>query len=524
MKRYAKFKNILRSASKKKQEIHTPQQPVTKISDDLTKNKEILKQQFGNSTDIVYRPFYIYFEDGSSLSAMLVLSDGLSDQDAARNNIIKPLQNLPFKQHKQEDTLSMIQNKISSFQPVTRVSGIEEAVLKILKGHAFLIIEGEKQGLLVDIAGFEVRALEEPQTERTVRGAREGFIESISTNINLIRRRIPHPSLQFESLEIGTYGQTKVAITYMKDMTDPKLVQEVKERLQQVKVDSVNSSGFIEQVIEDHPYSIFPTIGNTERPDLAASLIMEGRVVILVDQDPFALYAPYFFLENVKNIEDYSSRPYFASFVRIIRLLAFIAGVLFPALYIAVMNFHKVMIPSDMVVPFIQARESVPFPLSLEVLLVIFMFEIVREAGVRLPEQVGSALSIVGALIFGQVAVSAGIVGAPTAIVVSISYIASYVNNPLADAISLIRIGLFLAASLFGGYGVIIALLTLLSHMVSLTSLGIPYMAPLAPFYLKDWKDSFLRFPYRLLKNKPDSIPSKKKTRIQSLPKLGGKS
>lgn len=206
-----------------------------------------------------------------------------------------------------------------------------------------------------------------------------------------------------------------------------------------------------------------------------------------------------------------------------LRFVSFVISISLPGIYIAAINFHKVMIPSDMIVPIIQARETVPFPLAMEIAMMILMFEVVREAGVRLPQQIGSALSIVGALILGQVSVSAGLVGAPTIIVVSISYIAAFVITPIADVTALLRIGLFIASSLFGGYGLIVAMLGLLTHMISLTSFGIPFMAPFAPFYFQDWKDSLIRLPLRWKKQRPKSIPNQRKTRIRSLPKTGDK-
>ena len=356
-----------------------------------------------------------------------------------------------------------------------------------------------------------------------MRGAHEGFIESSPTNIALLRRRIPHPSLQFETIKIGEFSQTDITLGYIKGIVDPKLIERLKQRLDQIKVDEINNSGEIEQFIEDHPFSIFPTIGNTERPDVASALLMEGRIMIIVNGDPVSLYIPSLFLENMKSIEDYSSRPYYSSFIRLMRFFSFIISISLPALYIAAINFHKVMIPSEMIVPIIQARETVPFPLTMEVFMMILMFEVVREAGVRLPQQIGIALSIVGALILGQVSVSAGLVGAPTIVVVSISYIAAFVITPIADVTALLRIGLFIASSLFGGYGLIVAMLGLLTHMISLTSLGVPYMAPFAPFYFQDWKDSLIRLPLRWKKHRPKSIPNQRAPRIKSLPKTGDK-
>lgn len=229
----------------------------------------------------------------------------------------------------------------------------------------------------------------------------------------------------------------------------------------------------------------------------------------------FAYTSLFFFLDNLKTIEDYNSRPYYSSFIRIIRVFAFIISTTLPALYISALYFNKEMIPSDLLIPIIEEREMVPFSLWLEMFLMILMFEVVREAGVRLPQAVGSALSIVGALILGQVAVTAGLVGAPTIVVISISYISAFIITPIADITALLRIALLISSTMFGMFGLIVALLGLITHMVSLTSLGIPYMAPLAPTYFRDFKDTFIRFPTKWLKQRPTSISNKRSTKIE---------
>ncbi|WP_176447299.1 spore germination protein [Lentibacillus sp. CBA3610] len=517
MKRNSKMTSILRSMGK-----HSQQQKSSMFTKDLQQNEENLKQQIGSTKDVIFRHFHISFDDASSLEALLVITDGLVEEDAIRNNILDPLTSEPLTASK-EARLQQVENKISIFNTITNETDLEKSVLQVLKGSALLLVDGFHEGLLLKVAGYELRAVEEPETERAVRGAHDGFNESSSINISLLRRRIPHPSLQFETIQIGEYSQRDVTIGYVKDIADPKLIERVRKRLNQINVDEINHSGKIEEAIEDHPFSIFPTIGNTERPDKASALLMEGRVVLIVDGDPVSLYTPFLFLESMHSVEDYTSRPYYTTFLRGLRFISMLVSIFLPAIYIAILNFHKVMIPSDMLVPIMEGRETVPFPLIMEVLLILLMFEGVREAGVRLPQQVGSALSIVGALIFGQVAVQAGIVSAPTTIVVSIAYITSFINNSVTGAISLLRIGFIIAASFFGGYGLIIAMLGLLTHMVSLTSVGVPYMAPISPFYYQDWKDSIIRVPQRWLKKRAKSIPHKRSTRIKSLPKTGDK-
>lgn len=491
------------------------------FSSDVHENEEKLKQLLDSSEDIIFHDFIIPLHDGHSLKALLVLVDGLINEDAIRNNVLEQLTEESLESPQGEE-LKKVKERIAIFN-IKNEDNLEKAVFQLLKGNTLLLLDGYSEGLVLNAPGYEVRAIAEPQSDRAVRGAHEGFIESSPTNIALLRRRIPHPSLQFETIKIGEFSQTDITLGYIKGIVDPKLIERLKQRLDQIKVDEINNSGEIEQFIEDHPFSIFPTIGNTERPDVASALLMEGRIMIIVNGDPVSLYIPSLFLENMKSIEDYSSRPYYSSFIRLMRFFSFIISISLPALYIAAINFHKVMIPSEMIVPIIQARETVPFPLTMEVFMMILMFEVVREAGVRLPQQIGSALSIVGALILGQVSVSAGLVGAPTIVVVSISYIAAFVITPIADVTALLRIGLFIASSLFGGYGLIVVMLGLLTHMISLTSLGVPYMAPFAPFYFQDWKDLLIRLPLRWKKHRPKSIPNQRAPRIKSLPKTGDK-
>lgn len=513
------LQKIKRNTKKNQQEKRNNLSPL--FSSYLHENEERLKQQLDSSEDIIFHDFIISIHDGRTLKVLLVMADGLFDEDAIRNNVLKPLTEESLDSTVGEE-MKQVKKRISIFK-IKMEDDLEKAVFQILKGNTLLLLDGYSEGLLLNSPGYENRAISEPETERAIRGAHDGFIESSSTNIALIRRRIPHPSLQFETMKIGEYTQTDIIIGYVKDLADPKLIERLKRRLNQIKVDEINNSGEIEQFIEDHPFSIFPTIGNTERPDLVSSVLMEGRIVILVNGDPVSLFVPSLFLEGIKSIEDYNSRPYYSSFIRVLRFISFTISISLPAFYIAAINFHKEMIPSEMIVPIIKARETVPFPLTMEVAMMILMFEVVREAGVRLPQQIGSALSIVGALILGQVSVSAGLVGAPTIVVVSISYIAAFIITSIAEVTALLRIGLFVASSLFGGYGLIVAILGLITHMVSLTSLGVPYMAPIAPFYLQDWKDLFIRLPLRWKKHRSKSIPNHRTPRIRSLPKTGDK-
>src|SRR5699024_8820722 len=394
------IKRLLENMSAKNQDNQPPDDVddnSNHFSTDIRKNEKMLSEQLGTSQDVMLTKFKIKLHNSDDVDAMLVAIDGLVDEEVKRNNVIKPLIEPPLEKDPSKD-LASIRERLAVKSAV--IEGDPEKVLqKVLKAQAFLLIDGLSEGLLISIEGFEIRSIEEPETEQIVRGSREGFIESLSVNLSMVRRRIASPSLRYETMEIGEYSQTDDTIAYITDIVDHKIVHEVKSKICQIKVDNINSSGDIEQLIEDHPYSIFPTIGNTERPDKVSRLLMHGRVVIFVDGDPICLYAPFLFVESMKNIEDYISRPYYTSFIRLIRFFSFALSITLPALYISAVNFNKGLIPSSLIVPLTVARESVPFPLALEVMIMIIMFEVVREAGVRLPKQVGTAVTIVGPLI-----------------------------------------------------------------------------------------------------------------------------
>lgn len=486
------------------------------FSTDINKNEHTLREQLGTSQDVMNLSLKIPLKDNKTINAILVAIDGLVNEEIIHNFVIKPLTDSLLDNNSIKNFTSIRSKLIVKDTEIEE--NFEKAINQVLKAKALLIVDGIPKGLLISVQGFETRSIGEPETEQKVRGAREGFSESININLSLIRRRIAHPSLRFEALDIGEFSQTTITIAYIKDIADPQLLKRVKKRLNQIKVDSINNSGEIEQLIEDHPYSIFPTVGNTELPDKMAALLMEGRVCILIDGDPVCLFAPFLFIEGTKHIEDYNSRPYYASFIRLIRFFSFILCITLPALYITAINFNKSLIPSDLILPLIMEKDSVPFPLALEIIMMLLMFELVREAGVRLPKQVGTAVSIIGPLILGEVAVTSSISSPSTLIIVSISYITSFVITSIADVSALLRIILFVAASLFGAYGFIVILLATITHMVSLTSLGVPYMAPLSPFYLQDWKDTLIRFPTRSLKYRPKSIPNLRPMKMSSIP------
>lgn len=490
-------------------------QAVHAISPDLARNKEYIRTLLGTSEDIIMREMRLLTDSGNYINALLVGIDGLMDESAISESVLHPLMEKPYDAH--TDMRLQISQRLYLKQ-YSIVKDLHEALMKVLDASALLLVDGLPVGWILQAEGFVVRPTSEPPTEVVVKGPREGFVESIVTNATLLRRRLRHPALRYESMVIGQYTKTRILIAYIEGIADPRLIAELKSRLGEIRSDSVLSSGEIEQLIEDHTYTIFPTIGNTERPDRAAAMMLEGRIIVFVDGDPVALIAPYLFIQSLQNQEDYSSRPFYATFIRLLRFIAFLLSITLPSLYVMAVNFHKETIPSELIVSLAESRQRVPFPLVMELIGLIFIFEIVREAGVRMPRAIGQAVSIVGALILGQVSVQAGFIGAPSIIIVALSAIASFIITPIADVTALLRLLFIIPTSMFGFYGFLGFGLALLTHMVSLTSLGVPYMAPFAPFIFKDWRDTFIRLPYWRLRDRPESIPVLRRKRIDELP------
>lgn len=465
-----------------------------KLTDNFEESVNTFKQLLGNSDDIVIHEFDIgrkYIN-----KAAIIYIDGLVDNHLINNNIIKPLMYyLDSKEVVKYESIENFTATSLSMGQVEASNNFNELIEKCLNGDSILLINGFDKGLMISTKKWEKRSVEEPQTEVTVRGPREGFTETIRTNTSLLRRKIKNTSLTFESTKLGKRTNTHIEIVYLKDLVNPKLVKEVRERLKRIRIDGILDSGYVEEFIEDAPLSIFPTVGHSERPDVVASKLLEGRIAIMVDGSPIVLTVPMFFTESFQSAEDYYSRPYYSSFIRIFRFVAFFISVLAPAAYVTLTSFHQEMIPTPLLITMAVAHEGIPFPAVLESLLMIITFEIIKEAGIRLPRPIGQTISIVGALVIGEAAVSAGLIGAPMVIVVSLTAISSFIVPTQNDAGTLLRIIFILLAGFMGAYGVIIGLLALLLHLSSLRSFGTPYLSPLAPFNSKDLKDTFIREP-----------------------------
>lgn len=374
-----------------------------------------------------------------------------------------------------------------------------------------LFLEGYQTCIVASTRGWRDRAVSEPQSQTVVRGPRDSFTETLRTNTALIRRRIKSPKLWIESQQIGEFTKTDIALVYIDGIADEQVIQEVKERLSKIDIDGILESGYIEELIQDEDYTPFPTMHNTERPDSVAAGLLEGRIAILVDGTPFVLMVPALFIQFFQAAEDYYQRADISTLIRLMRYMAFFLALLTPSAYIALTTFHQEMLPFALLISIAAQREGVPFPAIIEAFIMEITFEILREAGVRLPRAVGSAISIVGALVLGEAAVQAGLVSPAMVIVVSITAISNFVSPvyDMAIAVRMLRFILMVLAATFGLFGIILGLILMILHLCSLRSFGVPYMTPMAPFVKRDQKDVLIRRSIKKMKTRPKLINEK---------------
>lgn len=470
-----------------------------------------IRRVFEGSSDFSFRKFRI-----NSRNAIILYVDGLVDMKRVENTVLSPLLNQSENLLKKEQlSIENFECEISSGK-VTKGENVQQIEDQLLVGVTVLLIDGFKQCLFISEQSWEKRSIDEPPSEAVVIGPREGFTENIRTNTSMIRRRIKSPQLKLESMKIGRLSKTEVVITYIVGIAEPSLIEEVRTRLKRIDIDAIEESGYIIEFIEDNPYSVFPQVLQTERPDRVVGSLLEGRVGIIVENSPFALVVPVTFFQMMSSPEDYYGRFIISTFTRFIRYLFLLIALLFPSIYIAVTTFHQELLPTNLLFSVAASRERVPFPAVIEALLMEVTFEALREAGLRLPRPIGSTVSIVGALVIGQAAVEAGIVSAPLVIVVSITGIASFMfpSYSMTGSIRLLRFAMMFLAGLLGFYGILLGVLFILVHLVQLRSFGIPYLAPVAPFNLNSMKDVFIRAPWWKMNKRPDQTVKSNEKRL----------
>ncbi|MGE5677450.1 MAG: spore germination protein [Pseudomonadota bacterium] len=414
--------------------------------------------------------------------------------------------------------LSMLRNTLSCFRRHEEGTSFNSLCDSIITGKTILLIDRCDRFFSIDNFSAEGRNVTEPTSQSLVRGPKEGFTEDLSVNISLIRKRVKSKALRIEDHVVGTITKTRIALMYIDKLARQDVVDEMRRRLMAVRIDGILDSGYIEELIKDDRYSIFPTFLNSEKPDSVVAEILEGKVAVLVDGTAYVLTAPALFVQFLQSSEDYYHQFAVSSVIRITRYLAFLLTLVVPAAYIALVTFHQEMIPTPLLISLASQREGVPFPALAEALMMEGIFEILREAGIRMPRIIGPAISIVGALVLGQAAVEAGVISAFMVIVVSITAISSFAipNYSMANAIRLIRFTFMILAGVMGLYGVFMGLNIMILHLCKLKSMGLPYMTPIAPKGKHALKDTFLRYPLWSNRFRPDGITGSDSPRINA--------
>lgn len=472
------------------------------IHRDYEENTRRIKEEMGNSADLVIKEIKVGFLPGA-----VVFIEGIVESKVINEFILQSMRDteeIPLE----KDCFQYVIEKSVMLGSTSTVTNWNKLYDCLLNGDTIILLNGYNKAISAGTAGGDKRGITEPTQQLSIRGPKDSFTEMLRTNTALIRRRIKSPNLWIEPMKIGTVTQTDVAVLYIKGIANDEIVQEVRDRLNRIDIDAVIDSGYIEQLIEDQTFSSFPTTYHTERPDVVCSELVEGRVAIVVDGSPFVLTVPALFVQFFQAPDDYYSRFDLSTSVRLLRILAFFIALIGPSLYIAATTFHQEMIPTTLAIAIAAQRENVPFPAFFEAMIMEVTFEILREAGLRLPRAVGQAVSIVGALVIGQAAVQASIVSPVMVIVVSITAIANFSTPVYAMAISarLLRFALMLLAAFVGFFGIMVGLMVIIIHLCSLRSFGVPYMAPLAPFSMDNQQDVFIRFPLWAMKDRPKFI------------------
>ncbi|SFM13435.1 spore germination protein KA [Gracilibacillus orientalis] len=488
------------------------------IISSLEESIKYINETLGNSDDFIVRKIRIGKEEQINIGIFYI--DGLVDTQKINDFVIEPLM-FDFQDkniHSKHDLLTVIKDSTISVGDIEDVTDYGSLLSSLASGQIIILVDGFTKGFTIGLTNENYRGVTEPSQETVVRGPKEGFTETLRTNTALIRRKINSPNLRVETRKIGEVTQTQVSIMYIRGIVNEKVLEEVRTRLSKINIDGLLESNYIEELIQDKTFSPFPTMYNTERPDVVSACLLEGRVAILVNGTPFVLLVPSLFIQFFQAAEDHYQRWDFSTFIRFLRIACFFITLLAPSLFIAITTYHQEMIPTQLLISLAAQREGVPFPAFIEALLMEITFEILREGGIRMPKAVGQAISIVGTLVIGTAAVEAGFISAAMVIIVAITAIASFVipAHNMSISIRLIRFLFMGLAASFGLFGITAAFIGLILHLCSIRSFGIPYMSPFGPYNVQDQKDSLFRLPLWRLSTRPRLINQQNINREQS--------
>ncbi|ABR47490.1 GerA spore germination protein [Alkaliphilus metalliredigens QYMF] len=514
---FRKIMNFIKYMKYSPQNAPYPKPKVDKVMEKIPSDINVIRrhiEKIGHETGgVIIKPFVIHH---NHTEALMVYIDGMADTASVEFHVLRPLMSKKIKESAgekvDEDISSNLLKEIITAANSFTIDSMNVAMEYLFEGNALVFIEDTSQAIVIDAKGWAIRPVEEPQTDTVIRGPREGFVEDLQTNIALLRRKFKSPKLRFESMFVGRYSRTEINICYISGKADEEMLKEMRRRIARIDIDAVLDSAYIEQYIEDSPLSLFPLVGSTEKPDIVLGKILEGRIAILCDGSPFVLTAPQLFIEQIQSGADYYRRNVFSFTIRALRLLALFITTTLPAVYVAAQSFHHEFIPFELFISMAASREGLPFSSFIEALLMIIIFELIKEAGIRMPKPIGQAVSIVGAVVLGQAAVEANITSPLMVIVVALTAISGFIVPSLDETNTFIRLFLLVTANFLGFYGLAFAVMILVIYMCNLKSFGINYLSPLAPISLSHLTDTYARLPlWVIFKDKKSLFQQHKK-------------
>lgn len=473
-----------------------------KFSKNLNENIKILKRNL-LSDDIIFLEV-----DNKNFASTLIFADELADKNAIGQLILKPLNSMDFMPNEQQ-----LLNILMSPEK-TIVQNPSEVFEQVVSGNAVLVVDGFNVAFSFGLKSFEKRAIAEPPTSTVLKGPREGFVESLPVNLSLMRRRLKTPSLMIEKLKVGKYSNTDIAFCYIDGIADKNLVKKLKDKISKINIDAILDSSYVSKFLGEHKTSIFKQLGNTEKPDILAAKILEGRVAIMVDGSPIALTVPYLLIEDFQSPSDYYNSSYNATTARILRLISVFIALFLPAFFLSAELFHLQLIPLSFLLTIVNSIKGIPLSPSYEMFFTLLIFEILNEASVRMPKYVGMVVSIVGGLVLGETAVTAGIISAPTLMVVALSGICLFTVPELEKSFSLLRLLFLLIGGSVGAYGLILSMVFMTIYLISFENYSTPLLAPFAPLITKDLKDGIYKGFLLENKQRPLSLKNTNKRRI----------
>lgn len=478
---------------------------------DLSDNIELFKKLFAEDDTFIIRE--IENRNHPEIHCCLMFLDGMIDVNIINENVIKPVNT--YTSEIKGDLLKALSNQVIQSNDISASEDINKLLESILYGDSLLFVQGYKGALVINTKGWKTRNIDEPDLEKVFIGPKEGFTESIMQNLSMVRRKILTKDLKFKFRTFGTRTRTKVCICYIKGIAQESILAELERRLDSIDLDGILASEYIREFITDAPLSIFNTMYRTERPDTVAGKLLEGRIALIVDGTPVAITLPCMFIENIQANEDYYLHFQASSFNRILRIIALLVSTCLPAIYLSLITHHQEMIPTPLLVSIYAARQGIPFPSVIELLGLIIIFDIIREAGTRMPSAIGQAFSIVGALVLGQAAVDARFISAPIVIIVAFTGITSLMLPKMINTIILARLLFILISALLGLYGFLFLFTAIMVHAFSLRSFGVPYMSHIMTFDKEDIKDTVIRMPWWYMNYRPRMVAKDQKRKTK---------